>query len=808
VTSRPGPEAEATEPGIATALLLRPLEPDHSRIILQAVLGAERVPEALVALVHERAGGNPFFLEEICHTLVENGALHIESDRVVLTGSPEALDLPDSIHAVIRARLDRLDRDARDVVRVAAVVGREFTRSVLEHALTEVGRLPNALQALKAAGLVHQTRVVPEAAYRFKHVLTQEVAYAGLLEHQRAELHGRVAEALERLHGARLEEQLDRVAHHFSRAERWLDAVRYGLRAAERASGLSQFSEALRLVERVQGWLSHLPHGDDRRELLCRALLREERLCESLGLRGRQQEIIDALVELLEPADDPARLAEVHVRQGDLYTLLRRFAEAEGALHRSLALYRELEDHVGERNALRSLGLLRWHEGRNAEALECIEQALAISRERDELEALLGDLSNFGNVLKAVGEFERARGFLEEALARAESMKERLPEGIAVFKQAYILHNLANIHRELGQNARALEYLHRAVTLTSGERLPIQLSYHYTAIAHILLQEGQVEECLRHYRDAVELERRAQYALGLSQSLRILGEVLAGLGRDEEALPHLEEAARLFARLQDRDTEAALWSRIAGVHERRQADADALAAWSRARTLRRRTEDRLGEMEALEGLARVTRRHVGEPSLAVGYYREALELAQAMGERATEGRLCNTVGILEWTQGNFPEALAWYRRALDVFEGLDDAAGAGLMRNSIGVTLKALGRRDEARTALEKAVAHQRAAGQPLLEGHALAALGEIHHEVGDTGRALECYEASLRLRRQVRDRRGEGWMLHHLARAHLDRGLPGQAREQIEDATRIADEIGDAELGTALERLRHGSAP
>jgi serine/threonine protein kinase/tetratricopeptide (TPR) repeat protein len=807
VTCRPGSAAEWDVPGDFTTIQLRPLEASSSMRMLEAAIGVDSIPAELGALIHERAGGNPFFLEEICHTLVEEGTLRVDQGHVVLTGSPRALELPDTIHAVIRARLDRLERDAREVVRFASVVGREFTRGVLERSLPEVGRLPNALQTLKGAGLIQQTRVVPDAAYRFKHVLTQEVAYASLLEHQRRDLHGRVGEAIEQLHGNRLEEYLDRLAYHFSRAEKWLKAVHYGLRAAERASALSQFVEAIQILERVEGWLSHLPDGAERRELLSSALLHQERLCESLGLRGRQQQLIDALIALLEPGDDRARLAEVYVRQGDLNTLLRRFGEAEAALHRSLELRRQLRDQVGERNTLRSLGLLRWHEGRHAEALACIEQALAISREREDLEALLGDLSNLGNVLKAMGEYERAQGHLEQALALAQSLQERMSGAGAVFKQAYILHNLANIHRELGDNERALEILQRAVTLTSGERLPIQLSYHYTAIAHIFLRQGRVEESLRCYRQSVELERRAQYASGLSQSLRILGEVLIGLGRHDEALPHLEEAARIFARLQDRETEALMWSRIAGAHERKRNDADALGAWSKARTLRKQAKDRRGELEALEGIARVTRRHVAEPSLAVGYYREALGLAKLLGDGATQGRLCNTVGILEWTQGDYDEALSWYVTALGLFRELDDPVNEGLMLNSIGVTLKALGRREEAQTRLEEAVSHHRQTGQALLEGHALAALGDMRYEVGDTGQALECYKRSLRLRQEVGDRAGEGWMLHHLARVYLARELSGPARELIDRAARIAADCGDDELRTALERLRRGAA-
>ena len=240
--------------------------------------------------------------------------------------------------------------------------------------------------------------------------------------------HGRVGEAIEARHERGLDEHLGRLVEHFSRAERWPRAVRYARLAAERANDLSQFAESLELLERTQSWLVRLPDDPERREALIDILFRQERLCETLGLRGRQQRIIDELVALLDPSREPARLAEACLRQGDLNTLLRRFEEAEAALERSLRLRDELGDAIGRRNTLRSLGLLRWHQGRDDEALDCIEATLAIDRERGDLEAHVGDLANLGGVLKGMGQTDRARATLEEAL-RLSAEAETGPDG-------------------------------------------------------------------------------------------------------------------------------------------------------------------------------------------------------------------------------------------------------------------------------------------------------------------------------------------------------------------------------------------
>jgi tetratricopeptide (TPR) repeat protein/class 3 adenylate cyclase len=805
VTSRSGYGVRWGTPGQHTAVPLRPLDASSLLALLKSILRVQSFPEDLVALFHERTGGNPFFLEEICMALLENGAIQIEGGEARPTGALQLLDLPDSIEAVIRARLDRLDRPARDVLRLASVVGREFTRAILERTVADGEGLPDALEKLKAAGLVQQAQIIPEVLYRFKHVLTQEVVYASLLEHQRRELHGRVGARIEEIGQDRIEDHLDRLAHHFSRAEEWQKAVVYGMRAAERAAALAQYAEALQTLDRTQRWLIHLPEGSEREDALLEILLRQERLCETLGQRGRQQQIISELIRLLGPDGDRARLAEVYLRQGDVCTLLRRFDEGEQALQRTLRIQRELADETGEQKALRSLGLLRWYQGRNRESLTCIAEVVAMDRERNDVGALVGDLSSLASALRAVGEAAQARTSLEEGLAMAE---EAIVNGSPMagdlrVKQAYILNSLAFLHREAGDLDAALECLERAGKIAEVKRLPVYLPYHHAVAAHVYLQQGRIEEGLARYLMAVEFARKSKYVPGLSQALLMQGQVLLGLNRYDEAMPCLEEAAALFAQLQDREAEAHIWSEIAGAYEGTQDDAGAIAAWTRTRALQKQIGNAEGELAALEGLGAATRRHAAEPSLALAHYHEAIRLAQVLEDHSTEGRLRNTVGILQWSRGEYAQALPHYESALAIFVDLQDTASAGLMLNSVGVTLKQLGQTAEARSRFEEAVALHRKTGQRQLEGHALAALGDISEELGDTIAAVDYYERSLDIRRDIGDHRGEGWMLYNLARS----GCAGRHdRERVKRASQIAQGCGDQELATACEAWRQAS--
>src|SRR6185437_2063886 len=465
-----------------------------------------------------------------------------------------------------------------------------------------------------------------------------------------------------------------------------------------------------------------------------------------------------------------------YLRQGDLHTLMRRFDAADDVLQQCVALRRELGDAVGIRHALRSLGLLRWHQGRDEDALECIEEALAIDRDRRDTIAVVGDLSNLGYVLKGMGYFESA----EERLLEGIDLSERIlagdsdasAKGEAAVKQHYLVHNLANVYRQLGQSDRALELMRRATERAGGERLPIQLSYHYTSIAHLCLVAGRIEESLEHYRAAIDFTRRANFVPGLSLSLRMLGEVLSTLGRRAEALPLLEEAAHLFAQLGNRTSQAELWEDIARVHEAEHRDPEALSAWGRARVLGREIHDVAGELTAAEGLGRVTRRHVAEASLALPHYHDAAALEQ-------------------------------YHLAMNAFDACDDADGVGLILNSIGATLRSMGRHADARASLHRALDHNERAGRAQLLGHTLGMLGAVEMDAGAPDRAIPLLERSLAIRVERGDTRGEGWMCYELSRAAAAGAMPDRARAMLEASARAARDVGDAELSDACERFR-----
>jgi ABC-type oligopeptide transport system substrate-binding subunit/class 3 adenylate cyclase len=243
-------------------LELRPLAADASRALAHHAAQAD-LPEAVAELLAVRAGGNPFFLEEALRDLVERGALRREDGHFELAVGVDELAIPTAVQGALQARLDRLDANTRDLVSIAAVVGRTFGMPLLER-LVEPEQLLVALSELQRLDLIVEQRRRPAPEYRFRHGLVQEVAYARLIEPKRRKLHRLVGEALEELHPDSREDVYGLLARHFSEADEPSKAADYLLAAGDAARALSADQEALDHYRRAKGFLRRI--GDERRE--------------------------------------------------------------------------------------------------------------------------------------------------------------------------------------------------------------------------------------------------------------------------------------------------------------------------------------------------------------------------------------------------------------------------------------------------------------------------------------------------------------------------------------------------------------
>ena len=248
-------------------LRLDPLAPESTDELLTALLGDDAALGPLKRILVERSGRNPFILEESVQELVETGALEGERGAYRLIHTPETVRIPATAQTILAARIDRLGPDDKRLLQVAAVIGKDVPLPLLQAVAGErEDVLRTGLGRLRAAEFLYEVRLFPEVELSFKHTLTHEVAYGGLLHEQRRELHARIVGAIEELYVDRLPEHIERLGYHASRGALWEKAASYLRQAAAKAMARSANREALAFLEGALAALANLPESFERIE--------------------------------------------------------------------------------------------------------------------------------------------------------------------------------------------------------------------------------------------------------------------------------------------------------------------------------------------------------------------------------------------------------------------------------------------------------------------------------------------------------------------------------------------------------------
>jgi len=555
-----------------TALWLEPLSTAESQALVGNLLRVEALPRALRERILDHAEGNPFYVEEVIRSLIDSEAIVQDEATGNWQGAREVvadIEVPDTLQGVLMARIDRLQEEARRVLQMASVIGRIFPYRVLAAiaaagaVASEERELDARLLTLQREELIREQARVPELEYMFKHHLTEEAAYNGLLRRERRSFHRQVAEALERLFPGRIEEQLGLLAHHWERAGERERAVEYLRRAGEQAAAQFANEEAVDYFSRA---LDLTPEEDlvERYELL----LARERVYDVQAAREAQRRELAALEQLAEALDDDRRRAEVALWQANCAFDLPdypsavvaaqravRLAHTAGDVHieaagyqiwaraltfqadinagrsrfeRALTLARAAHLRQVETTVLRHMGDVHLGEGDIPAAVACFEQSLHISLE-------IGDRRQEGSIrcflgfaALGQGDYDRARTHHQQGVAMLHEIGHRWWEVWAYYVPSRVYHALGEYDRA---RAHYEEFL-RSCREVGNRRGVVFALLGLSLLCHHV---GDDEAAREHAQQAVQMAREQRYPIFEGAGALCLGHALVGLGSLDEA---------------------------------------------------------------------------------------------------------------------------------------------------------------------------------------------------------------------------------------------------------------------------------
>jgi transcriptional regulator with AAA-type ATPase domain/tetratricopeptide (TPR) repeat protein len=598
LTYRPGYTPPFGDHTFHTRLALTTLSSAESVRMTRDLLGAGELPADLEALIVEKAEGNPFFVEELVRSVEELGAVRREGTRLVVARPLDATLVPDTVEDVVTARIDRLAEATRRTLRVAAVIGREFTRRLLDQVVEGDPALDERLRELRAVELIHEQRVFPEVSYAFKHALTHDVAYASIPAPERRALHQRIARALEALHGARVAEIAGVLARHYVAAEDWEQALVHLVRAAEAAAralatrdALALYDEALEVAARLPDAGAPVAAIHQARSALYfvvsdfersrEAAERARELAHDAGDATREGVALAAMawaatwardldgalvhaqraIDVARPVGAEAVLARAQFTIGFVRAVTGGLDEAQRAIDQSLVASRSAGDMVHHSLALTTAGLLKSWEADYDAADQLQMSGLELAREHNLLLPLLFSAFLRGLTLTGKGDYATALATFHEGLELSRKVGDE-----AIHQR--LLNCLGWLHFELGDLDAAAEL--NQLSADEGRRrkdpgavpnAELNLGDIFLARGDLELAREMFERVDRFARDpATSAWMRFRYSIRLASSQ---GELALARGDLEAAERHARRCLELATRTNARKNLVKAW-RLAG----------------------------------------------------------------------------------------------------------------------------------------------------------------------------------------------------------------------------------------------------
>jgi adenylate cyclase len=528
-----------------------PLSPDETRALVAGLFAASPdVVHRLQDFVAARAGGNPFFVEEIVRSLVGRGVLVRQGDRWSCTAACEAAEVPATLHGLLLSRVDGLPADARRLLQEAAVLGAVFDeallRTVASGALAFAATRDRLVEADIVQAVGHDSE---KGRYRFTHALVHEVVYQNLLLSSRTEIHERVGRALEHAAGPHPERlsDLEALGHHWSLSADRLRGARYLVAAGDWARAVYANDDAIRHYERALRTLSGCSGCD------ADAQAARERLADLLGLTGQRAaalEHYEAVREASEQADDRAAAARLQRKIGALHWETGDRERAEACFTAGLERLGEGGDPIERAHLFQEMGRLAFRAGDNAGAIAWAERALAETAHEEEAAAgaerareaavmRAQAYNTLGVALARTGRLAEAVEQIERSIGLAET-RELLQAACRGYTNLGVLYSSLDPRRSIETCLRGLETAKKIGDLGFQSRLYANLAVAYCALTDRCEAEG-VEAA----QTAVDLDRRLGLIDHLAVPLIVLGQIHQCHGERSLASAMYEEALGL-----------------------------------------------------------------------------------------------------------------------------------------------------------------------------------------------------------------------------------------------------------------------
>jgi tetratricopeptide (TPR) repeat protein len=593
--------------------------------------------------VQKKVEGNPFYVEEVINALIESGTLAPDNGSWKLTQSIREVDIPSTVHGVISARLDRLEREAKRILQEASVIGRAFLYEILKKTTELKDQMDRCLSILERLDLIRAQSLEPDLEYVFKHAMTQEVVYNGLLKKERQEIHERIGLVMEQLFQDRLSEFSETLAFHFAQGQSIRKAVDYLMQSGEKSLKRYAVEESHQYFEQAFDILAGQPERTKNEdELLIDLLIKWAYVFYYRGDFRGLLDLFSAHQDLAESLDDKVRLGMFYCRLAWGLHCRERFKDAYQYFYKSLKIGEEIDSQHVIGYACAWLTWTCAEMGRLDEAIVHGERAQKIFRSLD------SDHYLYFKSLGGMGHAYWYKGERKKALEAGKALLEFGHKHSNVRSMVMGYYVTGYSHLIEGNFPSAIECFQRGVQISAD---PFYTQMPRFMLGNSYVYNGQFQEAERELREVLAYSNDfGCEALGTPAQTILAGTSVAG-GLMSQGLKTLEEGIRLCLENERRSCYA-LFQRILG-------------------EVYLRIVERKGPM-SLSTMAKnigFMVKNVPFASKKAEYHlNESIKAAKEIGAKNTLGQAYLDLGFLHRTNGQKDQARECISTAIQVFE--------------------------------------------------------------------------------------------------------------------------------------------
>ena len=635
-----------------TEVRLGRMPEENMELILDSMLNLEDTQDSrdLKEMILHKAEGNPFYLEEVIRTLIEDVVIQPEEggNGYVIVDGIENIDVPVGVQSVVRARIDRVRGTPKQTLQHASVIGRNFPFRILEYISPQDNNLNEDLDRLINLELIDKLQNSSELEYNFQHILTYETAYDSIIVSKKKELHGLVGNYLSEHHPE--EVYLDQIAYHYKLSNQTDKAVNYLIKAGKKAQDLYSKSDAIDYYSDALQRMQDMSEDTSQMQMIA-----HEGLGDIYGLDGQFDVALDNYTRVLEHPQPPESIAVVFRKAGEIY---QKKGDNATALEQYQAGLAELDGEARSPEVARILtdiGYIYYLDGKYPEAIQMNTQALEVveGTEHYYIQALV--YKNLGNVY-ALNDFDRTIEYWE----KSREILEKINAGIDLAK---LYNNFGDLYLKRADKDKAQFYFQKS--LEQKEKLGDVngLIVSYDNYGQLYRRMGEFDKSLRSYEKGLEIAERIGNVRRTGLIKLNLATLYSYWGKYEKAIELFEECLTIFEKINHTQGLAYSFLNIGDAH------------------------CKLGNLDE-----------------AVEYQNKALEVGKQLNDPYLVSGIYNAIGKVYLKKQDYDTAIDYFCKALEISAEKEFWEMAGNSQCDLGKAYIGKESVDEARTHLNEAI--------------------------------------------------------------------------------------------------------